>query len=245
MEEDKTGKVVQLFPKKKVESAPLSPPTSQETEASSEAMDDVAFFIKKRTQITDVVNVADRIEKTISTLQGYARNERNVRIRQEIVRESSLEELCKSLTNSSSSDWTAKPSYYLAVVYELSKRLNTVSEQVHKQRTTQGLAAGGEGREQAAIDTLYVMSNSERAIQACKHIDTITDFVFSIPGFEPNAQQIELLGHEVRLYPLSKICDRILDSKESEWKANPSLFGALILELDERTKAVKEVLTRS
>jgi hypothetical protein len=40
------------------------------------------------------------------------------------------------------------------------------------------------------------------------------------------------------------LCDLVLDSPKDDWKARPNFYGAVIMELDERTKAVQSVLRR-
>jgi hypothetical protein len=245
-------KVVNLFTRKPVAQpaetagpAELVPttPGHELGAVPSEVDADLGFYHKNRSRIMQTVALAERMERTIDTLPGYTRKERTIALRAEMVRGSSLEGLFSSLTQSSEADWKSKPSYYLALIYELSGRLEKIAARVLAEKVAAGKgSAESTGQEALMADVLFAITHSERAIAACQHIDVITDYIFAMPGFTPNQANISLRRQGLAFHTLQQLCGFILDSNEFQWRKDPSFYGAVILELDLRTKAVKPVL---
>ncbi|MBX9765106.1 ProQ/FinO family protein, partial [Patescibacteria group bacterium] len=181
MGEGKDGKVVNLFTRKPVvqSAAETQKTDSAAPEAPEIAGDDFDFFIKNRSRLSEVAERANEIEKTIGTLQGYARSERNIGIRAEGLKAASLPDLFESLLTSHAGMWTQKPSYYLAVIAEFSKRIDAFSRRA---RTDGGPGSAVTSEEMLVGDTLFVLHNSSRAIEACREIDVITVYVMDECG---------------------------------------------------------------
>ncbi|MBX9765263.1 hypothetical protein K2X83_01335, partial [Patescibacteria group bacterium] len=93
-------------------------------------------------------------------------------------------------------------------------------------------------------DTLFVLHNSSRAIEACRKIDVITVYVMDECGIQPNQAEMDIHQASLSGHVLSQLCDFILDSPEDDWRKRPNFYGAVIMELDARTKAVQSVLRR-
>jgi hypothetical protein len=244
MGEGKDGKVVDLFTRRAISQPVAEAQTAGSEDAPSVpeiAGNDFEFFTNNRALLPEIAERANQIEMTISTLRGYARSERNIGIRAEGLKAASLSDLCESLLSSNSGMWTQKPSYYLAVIAEFSKRIDAFSR-----RTRSGGESGPTftAEEMVIGDTLFVLHNSSRAIEACRKIDVITVYVMDECGIQPNHAEMGIHQASLSGHALSQLCDLVLDSPKDDWKARPNFYGAVIMELDERTKAVQSVLRR-
>lgn len=239
MAEGKDGKVVNLFTRQTIRQPSADAqnvdsggtPITPDLEVSESENDDAAFYKTHHDLVTRAVTEAGTIEKMISRIQGFSRNERNIGIRLQGLRETPLSALCESLTRSTQSMWKEKPSYYLAVIAELSHRIDTMH------RSTPGTE-----RERATSDALFTMSNHVRVLSARRQTDTITEYIMDECGIQPNHAEMALHQSIVSRHTLSQLCDLMLDSSKDDWASRPNFFGAVITVLDERLSAVREIL---
>ncbi len=226
------------------------PPPPTEPAASSELdgmNEDMAYFLRAKGTFAQAMQRANEVEQYVSRLQGFARKERNIRLRQENLQGSSLQSLSEALLHSTKMHWAEKPSYYLAVIAELSRRLDSIGVSITTNKRKEGMS------DEEAVellqniflgDTLFALSRSHRAIDACKKAEVVSNAIFDQPGFAPDFEKVDAHRSDLMYAPLSQLCDIILDSPHSQWFAEPSYFGAVIVELDERTKAIKTILQR-
>lgn len=229
VEGDRSGKVVNLFTRKPVEAPQSEPDTA--VQAVEENLDDSEFFEKNGELVSRVVKEAGTMERMISRIPGFSRNERNVGIRMQGLKETPLSALCESILTSTQNMWREKPSYYLAVISELSGRIDAI------QRTKYG----SRGKNLAA-DTMFALGNFERVRQALDQIDAITVYVMDECGIEPNFSEMTLHAPRVASYTLGQLCDEMLDSTRDDWRTRSNYYGAVITELDQRRQAIKAVL---
>lgn len=239
MAEGKDGKVVSLFTRETIRQPNATAqrmdsrdvPSTPEIAASESENDDATFYKTQHDLVARAVTEAGTIEKMISRIQGFSRNERNIGIRLQGLKETPLSALCESLTSSTQSMWKEKPSYYLAVIAELSHRIDTMH------RTTSGTE-----KERATSDALFTMSNHQRVLRARDNTDVITVYIMDECGIQPNHAEMALHQAIVSRHTLSQLCDLMLDSSKSDWASRPNFFGAVITVLDERLSAVREIL---
>lgn len=92
-----------------------------------------------------------------------------------------------------------------------------------------------------AEDYVYAFANKELLSRVAQHADLMTKFIFDCLGFKKSDESLLLRQKALRQWTLEALGQRILDSGESDWRSQPSFYGATYLEWFERCLLVSEV----
>jgi len=90
-------------------------------------------------------------------------------------------------------------------------------------------------------DLIFLKGNLETIKQALARTDEITDFIFSIADFNKNDANIDIRREALQVTSLEQFCSYLLKTGKMDWKAKPSFYGAVILEMDVRLKLLGEI----
>ena len=91
-------------------------------------------------------------------------------------------------------------------------------------------------------DLEYFLGDMNRLKNASDRMEEITEFIFDrLKGFVKNDANIDLRRQGLANTKMEDLAEHILNSKESDWKTQPSFYGAAILEYQSRIDRMREV----
>lgn len=84
--------------------------------------------------------------------------------------------------------------------------------------------------------------NTERVWKACKRAEEITNYIFSMFGFQKKDESVELRQSTFTGTSLCVLAGHLLDSHEHQWNTQAHYFGAIILEMNSRLNIIREAV---
>ncbi len=83
--------------------------------------DSIKSFVRG-TKLMNLMRENPKLVEARDFLRTLSAKEKNIAIREELVRDASLEELVDRINTSGKNDWTMKPAYYVAILIEIARK---------------------------------------------------------------------------------------------------------------------------
>ncbi|HEY4474086.1 MAG TPA: hypothetical protein VI957_02910 [Candidatus Paceibacterota bacterium] len=90
-------------------------------------------------------------------------------------------------------------------------------------------------------DVKFFTDNPQIIKNAVIQWNTITDYIFSLANFKKNDANVDLRRDTLQGTSLEQLCSYLLSTSENDWRARPSFYGAVILEMNLRLKRMGAV----